>query len=70
MHLAAVGATSLTMPSPSPAYHHHFGPAGNAMSSLHNPFGAGGFGLGHQNVHHAASDPHHDFLLRTAVTHW
>ena len=58
------------------AYHHHhpFGSAGSAMQSMCNPWklehGNSFPTLGHQTVHHSSGDPHHDFLLRTAVTHW
>lgn len=76
MHLT-LGPSPLSAPTASSMaqayhHHHHFGHGpGNAMASLHNPFGPGNtFGLTHQSVHHPAADPHHDFLLRTAVTHW
>lgn len=74
-----IGASSgpMTGPSAASTYHHHaFGhAAANAMgSTLCNPWkiepGNTFASLGHQGVHHAPSDPHHDFLLRTTVSHW
>ena len=69
-----LGSSSFNPPQPAipTHYHHHFnGPPNPPMtSSLCHPFSsANTFGLGHHQPV-ASSDPHHDFLLRTAVTHW
>jgi len=69
-----LGSSSFNAPQPgTPShYHHHFGGPPNPpmTSSLCHPFSSTNtFGLGHHQPV-PSGDPHHDFLLRTAVTHW
>ncbi|KAI1284982.1 Thyroid transcription factor 1 [Halotydeus destructor] len=74
MHLPVGHGAPIGSMSGAPTYHHHhFTHGGNAMGGLHHPFGPPHntfAALGHQGIHHATADQHHDFLLRTAVTHW
>ncbi|RWS27355.1 homeobox protein Nkx-2.2-like protein [Leptotrombidium deliense] len=66
-----LGSSASTVSS----YHHHFGATSNAamtssLCKVEYPFAASNtFGLGHHQSM-PTSDAHHDFLLRTAVTHW
>jgi hypothetical protein len=69
---AAAAAASANSIAASYHHHHHpFGPTGNAMtSSLCNPWKLEGNSFAASLGQHHAPDPHHDFLMRTAVTHW
>jgi len=63
-------ASQASMSSATHHHYHHFGANGGASvpSTFANPFGTpNSFSLAH---HQTGPDPHHDFLLRTSVSHW
>ena len=74
MHSASsmlLGAQSVQTIPPSHHYHHHFASNASSMASAFasGPFGApNGFTIGPH--HQPPTDSHHDFLLRTSVSHW